>query len=556
MRYTIIKNRVLSSAAMLAFLGMAVLLTGCSGSKETVRDGGKRYQRAPIKETSEETLKLETMMIDAKMKQELDLEESAMAIYRMILKQRPDHSAASYELSRLLANRGMSDSAIVYARQAVANGGDNVWYSLYLANLYRYTNQYDQSIKIWESILKSRPDNPDYYYELANDYLHSNDAKGALSTLNRLEKRIGVTEEVSVQKIKIWRALGREDKATEEIKKLADAMPHEGQYNGMLAESYMANKEYDKAKEYYDRVLASNPNDDYIHFSLAEYYKAKGQQRKAFEELKNGFETSTLSSTNQLQILTNFYTSDEFYGIHAPYAFELLDIIMKRSDDSITFAAFYGDVLMRQKKYDAARHQFALALTKDSAKYEIWEALLISELQSNADSSLLQRDAERAAKLFPLHPLPYYIQAVNAYDAKDYNKAITLATRCEQMGFDKGYLEAETYMLLAECYTRMKDNRSLDYFEKYLKLMPTDINAMNSYAYQLALAGKALGTAEDISKSTLKAQPDNPYFLDTYAWILHLQGRDKEALPYIEKAIRLMQPADEEIMRHYEEIKK
>lgn len=532
-----------------------LLLTGCGSSKEATKGDGKRYQRTPLVETTEEALKREVMMIDAKMKQELGKEREAQRIYHAILQADPHCSAAAYELSRLMASNGMNDSAIYYARQAVAEGGDVVWYAIHLAGLYAATNQPALCVKSWEGIVKQHPDVLDYYYELSNACLRNNDAKGAIAALNRVEKRVGITEAVSMQKAKLWNAIGQEGKALEEIKALADAMPHESQYNSLLAESYMSNGEYDKAKQYYDRALEANPDDSYAHLSLAEYYKAKGQPRKAYEELKAGFQTSDLSTTNQLQLLTNFYSSEEFYGIHSRYAFELLDIIMKQSDDSTTYAAFYGDVLMRQKQYEAASRQFALALSKDSSKYEIWEALLVSELQGGVDSVRLQHDAERAAALFPLHPLPLYVQAVIAYDTKDYDKSIALATRCEQMGFDKGYLEAETYMLLAECFVRTKDSRCLEYYEKYLKLVPNDVNALNSYAYQLALAGKSLGAAEEISKSTLKAQPDNPYFLDTYAWILHVQGRDKEALPYIEKAIRLMKAPDEEMMQHYGAIK-
>lgn len=551
-------------SVMLFLFGMAVLHSGCGGSKKVVDGSGKRYERAPLVETSEEVLKLEVMMVDAKMKQELGKEHEARRIYRSILQTDPHCSAAAYELSRIMASDGMSDSALHYARQAVADGGDVVWYALHLAGLYAATNQPALSVKCWESIVKQHPDVLDYYYELSNAYLRNNDAKGAIGALNRVERQVGITEPVSLQKAKLWRALGQEGKALEEIEALANAMPHESQYNSMLAESYMASGAYDKAKQYYDRALEANPNDSYAHLSLAEYYKAKGQPRKAYEELKAGFQTSDLSTTNQLQILTRFYNSEEFYGIHSRYAFELLDIIMKQSDDSTTYAAFYGDVLMRQNQFEAASRQFALALSKDSSKYEIWEALLISELQSDADTHRLQSDARRAADLFPLHPLPLYVQAVLAYDAKDYDKAIALASRCEMMGFEKGYLEAETYLLLARCHVNKKDPRCLDYFEKYLKLVPHDIDALNSYAYQLALAGKALGTAEEISKATLKSQPDNPYFLDTYAWILHLLGRDKEALPYIERAIKNMvnhdtkgtPEIDAEILFHYDEIKK
>ena len=56
-----------------------------------------------------------------------------------------------------------------------------------------------------------------------------------------------------------------------------------------------------------------------------------------------------------------------------------------------------------------------------------------------------------------------------------------------------------------------------------------------------------------MSRRTIKAEPDNPYYLDTYAWILHRMGRDNEARPYIEKAVQ-RDDESEEVKEHYKAI--
>lgn len=540
--------------AVVLWVVAGLAAASCGGSKSAAGAGDGRYQRAPMVETTEEALKTEVQMIHAKMSQEVGRSAEAQAQYRAIVQQHPNHAAALYELSRIMEAENRLDSAIHYAERAAANGRDVVWYQLQLASLYRNAQEADKCVKQWEMIVKRWPDNLNYYYELSNAYLRKEDLKGAIEVLNRVEKRVGISEEVSMQKAKLWRAAGREDKVLEEIAALSEAMPQESQYNIMLADSYMKNKDYAKALAYYNRALEHNPNDPYAHIALAEYYKSKGQARKAYEELKSAFSSAELTTTNKIQTLTNFYTSEEFYGIHSSFAYSLLEQVMQQSDDSTSYAAFYGDVLMRQGKYSEAHHQFALALTKDSSKYELWEAMLVSEMKEAKDSERLQRDAERAEALFPLHPLPKYIQAVLAYDAGDYNKALEQSLRCENLGFDKGYLESETYLLIAESYSRLKDARCLDYYKRFLEMHPKDLQVMNSYAYQLALNGKELDTAERLSKQTLSAQPNNPYFQDTYAWILHLQGRDEAAWPYIEKAAKQL-PDDEETAEHLRVIK-
>lgn len=532
-----------------------LVVVGCGGSKQAVLTGDKRYERKPIVETTDERLKSEAMMIDAKMLSEMGNGEKSMDLLRALLAREPKCHAAEYELSRLMVTKGMTDSAIVYAVRAANGDPKNVWYQLHLASLYQSTRRNNELVKIWQRIVEQNPEVIDYYYEWSNAYLMAGDGKGAIGVLNRVEKKVGITEPVSMQKAKIWSHLNRDDKVMQEMEALAKAMPQDNDLNGTLANTYMQAGEYEKAKECYDRLLANNPDDEYVHISLAEYYKSTKQPRKAYEELKIGMAHKNLSTANKLQVLTNFYSSEEFYGIYSTYAFDLLETAMREADDSTTYAAFYGDVLMRQKKYKEAAQQFEISLTADSSKYEIWEALLVSELSGEVDTARLASHSRRAIRLFPLHPLPYYMLAIVEHDNGNPDKAIELASKCEKIGFDNGYLEVETYSLLAACYSQMDDDRCIEYYKRILALRPDDLHTLNSYAYQLALKGRELEKAEEMSRRTLKAEPNNPYFLDTYGWVLHKMGRNEEALKYIERSMQRDEES-EEVREHLEEIKR
>ena len=74
-------------------------------------------------------------------------------------------------------------------------------------------------------------------------------------------------------------------------------------------------------------------------------------------------------------------------------------------------------------------------------------------------------------------------------------------------------------------------------YEIALYLMPQNMRALNNYAYGLATHNGDLTKAEKMSAATIKAEPDNPVYLDTYAWILHLKGQDTLALFYLRKAL-------------------
>ena len=83
---------------------------------------------------------------------------------------------------------------------------------------------------------------------------------------------------------------------------------------------------------------------------------------------------------------------------------------------------------------------------------------------------------------------------------------------------------------------------------------PDNINVLNNYAYYLSVDGKDLKKALAMSARTLEAEPLNSTYLDTYAWILFKMKKYKEALGYMEKALRYLDRDNPEIYEHYGDV--
>lgn len=83
---------------------------------------------------------------------------------------------------------------------------------------------------------------------------------------------------------------------------------------------------------------------------------------------------------------------------------------------------------------------------------------------------------------------------------------------------------------------------------------PDNINVLNNYAYYLSVEGRNLERALSMSAKTLEAEPLNATYLDTYAWILFKMKRYKEALQYMEKALRYLNADNPEIYEHYGDV--
>lgn len=535
---------------------LCATLASCAGSRNGADATDSRYRRAPIHEVTEEALKVDAALIDALALQESGRADEALEAYAALTRQAPHCGAAWYGMSRLLLQRGWTDSAQACIGRAVAAADTNRWYLLTQADIQRARGDAKGLAATWERLVSLCPEQLEYYYELSNAHLTAGDVEGAVAALNRVEKKIGVTEPVSLQKQRLWVAAGKTDKAERELEALAEAMPQEKRYQAMLAEANMSRKRYSKAKQYYDRVLAADPDDEYIHIQLAEYWKAVGKPAEADRELGLAFDNPRLDCRTKVQLLTSFYSAEEFYGTRSQAAFALMDKVMKGCSDTMAYALLYGDVLMRQRKYAEAARWLELSLQGDSSRYEVWEGLLIclTEVPEREDDMIAL--AARAARLFPMHTLPHYLQALHAVQHERYAEALAHMDKVEKWGFNNGYLEAESYGLMGEAAYRTGDyERAWRCFERCLELRPDDWGTMNNYAYYLSEQGIELEKALALSRRTIEAEPDNANSLDTYAWLLHLLGRDDEGLPYMRKAVKL-DPKSETLQRHLKEMEK
>lgn len=546
------------SISAYTLLLLSLWVVGCKGSRQTVQPPAKPTQRTVV-EVEETTLQRECLLIEAKMQQQAGNDQQAMERYLRLLAQDDHCAAAHYELAQMLADQGYLDSALYHSQRAAALDPRNEWYQLLLAGIYEQRYDRKAVAATWEHIVAARPDRREYYYQLSNAYLQVGDADRAIDALNRMEKRWGLDEEVSLQKKKIWEAAGKPQNALREVERLARSMPNETRYSAMVAEAYMKQKDYRSAKPYYDQIARQHPDDEYIHISLANYYKLTGDPQKALEELTIGFCNPGLSCSSKMQILGSFYTNEEFYDTYAPATFDLVDTLVRHCDaDTVEYALFYADVQMRRERYAEALPWIRLHLAHDSSQYEAWEALLICEWMMDGDNSL-EHDAQVANSLFPFHLLPYYLLAVSAEKRHDYTTALALLEKGKQLGFRNGYLEVECYSLMGECHYRLGQwGEAWKCFDRCLALQPDNVYVMNNYAYYLSetpdIGREQLLRAEQLSRRTIEAQPDNATFLDTYAWILHQLHRDREALPYMRRAIDKDESHSETLQQHYQAI--
>lgn len=463
--------------------------------------------------------------------------DRAADLFEKCIAKDPDDAAAMYELASIYTDKGKLDEALPLAQKAVGIDDGNKWYKLLLAQIYQALGKYEDAGKVISQLLVTDPDNLDYYQEQALNYIYGGDFKNAIKTYDMMEEKIGITEEISVQKEKIYIMTGKADKAIAEIKKLSDAYPDEPRYLEMLAELYMTAGIYDQALITYNKILQIDPENPYINISLSDYYRKKGDIDKSNEYLQAGFANPNLDIDSKVSILLAYYSVNEIYGTHKEEAFELATILVTTHPNDPKAHSIYADLLVQDKRYDEARQAFYKVLSLDSTKYLVWEQLLFVESELE-DFPAMADIGKRATNLFPNQPLPYLFTGAAEFQMDNFEAA----AKSFEMGVNfvagNDQMLAQFYSYLGDIYFRLKDNaRSDQAYEKVLKIDPANSMVLNNYAYYLSLRGENLEKAEQMAKKAVDLDPENGANQDTYGWVLYKLGKYQEAKLWIGKAI-------------------
>jgi tetratricopeptide (TPR) repeat protein len=483
-----------------------------------------------------------------------DINKAAI-LFNQSLELNPGNDAALYELSQIFFEQGDFATAANYVEKALSIDPENQYYRLLALDIYGKSGRKDDLLKTCQQLLKKEPGNVDYMYELASAYLQMGKYDDALKTYNSIEAIMGVTEEVSMQKQRIYMLLKKTDKAVKEMEGLIESFPEESaRYYSMLAEIYMQEDKPDIAAGYYRKVLDVDPDNPYVHISLSDYYRKKGDAVQSFEELKTGFANPALDVDTKIRILTAYYNIQEIYNDKKEEVSLLSQIIMDAHPGDAKALSLNGDMLLTSLKYKEARDCYQRVLAIDSSRYSVWASLMQADA-SLMDWKSLMDVSTRAQDLFPLQPLPYFFNGVSRLQLKKPAEAIEVLKSCAKLIASDEQLLSQVYTYLGDAYQQTKQYALSDEsYDKALKLEPENTYVLNNYAYYLSLRGENLDKALIMSKKGASLDSLNPANLDTYGWVLYKMGNFTEAKIWVGKAISNSSKDDPDILEHYGDI--
>ena len=490
--------------------------------------------------TPEQQRKYDYFFLEAMRLKEKKDYASAFGLLQHCLDIHPNAASALYEVSQYYMFLRQVPQGQEALEKAVANAPDNYWYSQGLASLYQQQNELDKAVTLLEQMVVRFPAKQDPLFNLLDLYGRQEKYDEVISTLNRLEKRMGKNEQLSMEKFRIYLQMKDDKKAFQEIESLVQEYPMDMRYQVILGDVYLQNGKKQEAYDVYQKVLAAEPDNPMAIFSMASYYKQTGQEELYQQQLDTLLLNKKVTPDTKVGVMRQMIVENEQADKDSTQIIALFDRIMKQEQDDPQIPMLYAQYLlsknMEAESVPVLEQVVDLDPTNNAARM-----MLIGTAVKKEDYKQIIKVCEPGIEATPDALEFYYYLAIAYNQAEKPDSVISICKRALEHKTADGKKEivSEFYSILGDMYhTQKQMKEAYAAYDSALVYNPSNIGALNNYAYYLSGERRDEDKAEEMSYKTVKAEPNNATYLDTYAWILFEKGNYAEARIYIDNAMK------------------
>lgn len=523
-----------------------LMLTSCGGirSVRTAKTTAKADGASLMKETllsAEQQRKYDYFFLEAMRMKGKNEYDAAFGLLQHCLDINPTASSALYEISQYYMFLRQVPQGQVALEQAVAFAPDNHWYSQGLVSLYQQQNELDKAAALLEKMVTRFPSKQDPLFSLLDIYSRQEKYNDVISTLNRLEKRLGKNEQLSMEKFRIYLQMKDDKKAFQEIESLVQEYPMDMRYQVILGDVYLQNGKKQEAYDAYQKVLAVEPDNPMALFSMASYYEQTGQKELYQQQLDTLLLNKKVTSDTKISVMRQVIAENEQSSAKdSTQVIALFDRMMKQDMDDPQIPMLYSQYLlsknMEQEAVPVLEQVVDLDPTNKAARL-----MLVSAAVKKEDYKQIIKVCEPGIEATPDALELYYYLAIAYHQAEQGDSVLSVCNRAlEHITPDtRKEVISDFYSIMGDIYhTKKQMTEAYAAYDSALVYNPSNIGALNNYAYYLSVERRDLDKAEEMSYKTVKAEPNNSTYLDTYAWILFEKGNYAEARIYIDNAMK------------------
>ena len=404
----------------------------------------------------------------------------------------------------------------------------------------------------YEKLILLKPQEATNYLEMANYFAQNGQPKSSVEYLDRLEKIIGPDLDITELKMELYQSMRKPEMALKEAQKYQQTAPEDLEASMMLVKAYLQNNQRENA----EKILTAQDQTCYqVQLFWADLYRKDQRIEDQWLAVEKAFRDDRMEVTEKVGILAQ----EMMFRTSEPDRARLLKLaaeVVVKNPESGAAHALLADLYSQKEDWkNATIHlQKALENLKEGQKMLLWQQYLNCDVQLQAFDSLVKH-AQQAIAQYPNQALFYFYQGVGHLQLKQHAEAVSALKNALGLTTDEKELRAEIYQNLGEAYQGLKKySSSEESFETALSIIPDNIGLMNNYAYYLTLRKEKLDRAEEMAKKVVEKEPNQPSYLDTYAWVLFCKGKFAEALPLQIKAVQLGGEGNATLVEHLGDI--
>lgn len=300
-----------------------------------------------------------------------------------------------------------------------------------------------------------------------------------------------------------------------------------------------------------ERVEASNPVDPRLQVRLADGFAGADEPDKAlaiYDTIQENYAEWPQLREKQVTLLLRTGRTEK--------AREVLEEMLRVEPANPVGHIFMGRIAEENGELEEAAEHFEQAIQFQPANQATYYDLLGVYLEMKAIPKAHQLIDKMRLRFPPGFFMEYY-SALAFVEEKNFPKAIEHYLEAEKLARDQSpnLLNYLFYFQLGSAYERNGQYEECEQaFRKSIELKEDFGQALNYLGYTWAELGAHLDEAYAMIQKAVALEPENAAFLDSLAWVLYKQGKPREALPEMLKAIEHTESPDPTLYDHLGDI--
>lgn len=453
----------------------------------------------------------------------------------------PSKPEAYYFLAQYYTILKDKEKSLQCFKKAAELNPDNETYMETLARAYINNNQFAESIEILEKVVAKDAVRIDILELLAQLYVQVDDKDNAIKTLARIENIEGKNEQISHMKSEIYREMGNKEASINEMQSLSEQHPYDMSLKARYAQTLFFNEEFDMAMGVIGEIFKEDSTNVFAQQLARDYYFDKGLKEKADSMLYVILNNSKTTTADKVQMIRQEIIFNEQNKRDSTEVIKLFELMMQQPQTDTELALLYVSYMDMKKMPREAMHNVVTKVLEIEPDNSSARMHLVGDAWLAEKFDEVIRLCKDARIYNPEEIKFYYYQGLAYFNKDDFDNALDAFKN--GVGAITGESDVEMvsdlYMLMGDLlFKKEMKAEAYEAYDSCLQWRPDNIACLNNYAYFLSIDGKHLDKAEEMSRRTIKKEPENPTYLDTYAWVLFRQKRYAEAKIYIEQALK------------------